>query len=231
MRAALADRHDPHLRERCRSSPPPGYPNAAALPGVSGIPLQPVDGHQPPGAQERPPGQLVSHRHRYPGEDVPQRLPAQPFPCPGDPARRRRPPLRVPAPPRAQPASQPGRDLLIVIAGEQRHRHREIHHDMRRQLPVRPPRLAPGRRHRVIDNIARHRGGQHPQRDLVRPADPGSHPSILRHKPRSCRPPATTPGIDTPDNQDQLTVRACRLLTRWFDLRGQFDARGMSRKR
>src|SRR5271170_4759442 len=45
-----------------------------------------------------------------------------------------------------------------------------------------------------------------PQRDPVRPPTLDSHPSTLRHKPPSCRPPGRTPRNDTPARQDQLTV-------------------------
>jgi len=171
---------------------------------VRGVPLEPVDAHQPPRPQERTAGQLICHWHRDLGEDVPQGLKAQPLACPGDPARRRRPPAGIPASPRAQRPGQPGRDLLIVIFGEQRHRHREIHHDVRRQLPVRPPRAAACRADRVIDDVTRYRRSEHPERNLVRPPAASSHPSILRHKPGSSQPPASADG--NTGKQDQLTV-------------------------
>jgi len=40
------------------------------------------------------------------------------------------------------------------------------------------------------------------------------------------RPPARTPRSDTFRNKDQLTLRGCRLLTRWFGLRCEGDAVG-----
>ena len=43
---------------------------------------------------------------------------------------------------------------------------------MRRTLPVRPLRLPPMRRHRVIDHIPRHRRRQQPQRHQLRQPKP-----------------------------------------------------------
>jgi len=70
------------------------------------------------GAEEGTPGQLISHRRRDPGEDVPQWLKTQPFPRPGDPAPGRRPHrasqhLHEPSVP-----GQPRRNLLPTGAGE-----------------------------------------------------------------------------------------------------------------
>jgi hypothetical protein len=91
-------------------------------------------------------------------------------------------PPGVPAPPDTQRAGQPRADLLIVIVGEQCHRHREIDHDMRRELPVRALRLPSRRRHRVIDNIARHnRQHRAAQRTPAPPARSG--PSNARQQP------------------------------------------------
>jgi hypothetical protein len=93
---------------------------------------------------------------------------------------------------------------------------------MRQRLPVRPPRAPAARRDRVIDHIARYRGGQRPQRDLIRAAALGSHPSISRpshgHAGRRPERQATTRR-----QHDQLTASgmppegheaACRVLGR-----------------
>lgn len=68
--------------------------------------------------------------------------------------------------------------------GEQRQRHREIHHHVRRQLPVRPPRTLASRRDHLIDSIPRDRRCQYSQRDPVRQAATGRH-AIVRHDQRS----------------------------------------------
>ena len=56
-------------------------------------------------------------------------------------------------------------------------RHHEIHHHVRRQLPLSPPRALPGRRDRVIDHS--------------RGTDEASTPSEIQSV--SAPPPATTP--------------------------------------
>ncbi len=174
--AALADRDHPDLRERRAVRVPRALTRVAERGGVlrrvRGVPLKAVDRHQPPARQERAPGQQLRHRHSHLAEQPPQRLIPQPLPGLGNPSGGRHAPRRVPAPPPRQRAGQPRRDLLIVIIGEQRHRHREIHHHVRRQLAIPPPGLPPGRRDRVIDRVPRNRGGQHPKRDLVRQPSP-----------------------------------------------------------
>jgi hypothetical protein len=87
------------------------------LPGVRGIPLEAVNGHEPPGPEERPGGQFLSNRDCDLGEQCLQRLVSQPLAGLGNTARRRHAPPIVPAPPRHQRLSQPGRDLFIVILG------------------------------------------------------------------------------------------------------------------
>jgi hypothetical protein len=200
MGGALADGHHPHLRV-CRLVilATAGEPERSGiLLRVRGIPLEPVDGHQPPRSQERPPGQLIRGRNRHPGEQLLHRLIPQPLAGLGDPARGRYAPRLIPAAPRGKGLSQPGRDLLIVIVGEQGHCHHEIDHDVRREFPIRPLRLPARSCYRVIDRIPRHRRGQHPQRHPVRQPSTGSHHAILRHRPRSCRQPGRTLRSDTP---------------------------------
>ena len=51
--------------------------------GIGNVQLEPVDGHQPPAAQERPPGQHPGHRLRHPVEQQLQRLGPQPSDGPG----------------------------------------------------------------------------------------------------------------------------------------------------
>ncbi len=43
--------------------------------------------------------------------------------------------------------------------------------------------LRPAAADRVVDDIARYRRSEHPERHLVRPPAASSHPSILRHRP------------------------------------------------
>ncbi len=179
MRPALADRHDPHLRESRAVRVPGRLAGVAELRGVlrrvRSVPLEPVDRHQPPPAQERAPGQQVRGRLRDLPEQLLQRLVPEPLPGLGDPARGRHAPRGIPALPRGQGPGQPRRDLLVVLVGEQGHRHREVDHHVRRQLAVPPPRLPPGSRDRVVHRVPGNRGSQHPQGDLVR------QPAALHH--------------------------------------------------
>lgn len=104
----------------------------------------------------------------------PRRSPArrQPLAGLGDSNRGRVPPGTVPAAQGGLLLRELGHDLLIVIIGVQRQSHREVEHDMRRTLPVRPLRLPPMSSLRVIVRITRHRRRQHPQRDQLRQPKP-----------------------------------------------------------
>jgi hypothetical protein len=53
---------------------------------------------------------------------------------------------------------------------------------MRREPAIGPPRLPARPSDGLINRIPRNRGGQHPERDVVRQPAAGSHLSILRHK-------------------------------------------------
>src|SRR5262249_25392304 len=108
---------------------------------VRGVPLQRVDRHQPPAPQEGPPGQQFRGRDRHLAEQLLHRLIPQPLAGLRDPARGRHAPRLIPAAPRGKSLRQPGRDLLIVVIGEQGQRHHQVHHDMRRELPIRALRL------------------------------------------------------------------------------------------
>ena len=92
MRGALADRDHPHLRVRRPArviSPGAGEPERGrVLRRIRGVPLEPVNRHQPPRPQERPGGQLLRHRGRHLGEQLFHRLVSQPLAGLGDPARR-----------------------------------------------------------------------------------------------------------------------------------------------
>jgi hypothetical protein len=78
-------------------------------------------------------------------------------------------------------AGQPRGGLLTVIVGEQRHGHREVHHDMRWQLSIRTLSLL-ARRHRVVDRNKRHRAVSIPSGSGLSNGV-SSHSSILSHKP------------------------------------------------
>jgi len=65
----------------------------------------------------------------------------EPLPRLRQPARRHRALRQVPAAPLSQGLRQPDPGLLVILLGQQRQRHREIHHDVRRELP--PFRFAP----------------------------------------------------------------------------------------
>ena len=200
VRGALADRHHPHLGKRRRRIILAGArepERGDVLRRGRGVPLEPVHAHQPPRPQERPRRVLVRDRDRDLREQLLHRLMAQPLPGLGDPARRRDRPRVIPAAPLPQRLGQLDDDLLVVIVGEQRQRHDEIHHHVRRQLPPGSLRALARRLDRVIDRIPRHPGRQHAQGDRVGQTA-ASHQTSLRHKPRSCRLPAETPGNDTP---------------------------------
>src|ERR1017187_5937541 len=68
-------------------------------------------------------------------------------------------------PPSASPSAEPRLPMVII---EQSQRHDEIDHHVRQELAVRPPRLLPVRRDRVIDRIAGRERSQHAERKPVR---------------------------------------------------------------
>jgi hypothetical protein len=118
---ALADRDDPHLRESRAAQVSGRLAGISELGGVvvcvRGVPLEPVDAHQPPSRQERAPGQQFRDRLRdLPGQLL-QRLVPEPLPGLGDPARGRHAPRGIPAVPQDQGPGQPGRDLLVILLG------------------------------------------------------------------------------------------------------------------
>ena len=90
VRGALTDRHYPRLRVRgpvLLTGPGAGEAErGGVLRRIRGIPLEPVDGHQPPRPQERPGRQLIRHRRRHLGEQLFHRLVSQPLAGLGDPA-------------------------------------------------------------------------------------------------------------------------------------------------
>ena len=96
---------------------------------------------------------------------------------------------------------QPEGDLLVVVIGEQRQRHREIHHDVRREPAIGPLRLPARRGDRLINRIPRDRTGKHPQRDVFRRPAAGSHLSILRHKDVIITVSRQTATNDTPTSR------------------------------
>ena len=83
-------------------------------------------------------------------QDRPHRLASQPLASLGDPARGRRRPLAVPASPPGQRSVSRTATFLVVDVGEQRQRHREIHHDVRREPGIGPLRLPARRGDRFI---------------------------------------------------------------------------------
>ena len=189
MRCALADRHRPGLgkRRRCVVLAGPGVPERRGVRlRVRDIPFQAVHAHLPRRAQERPRRVLRRHRPRDLREHLSHGLMPEPLPRLRQPARRHRALRQVPAAPVSQGLRQPDPGLLVILPGEKRQRHREIHHHVRRQLPALPPRALARDLHRVVDRVARHPGRQHAQRDPV--AQPAlSHHTSLRHNRRSCR--------------------------------------------
>jgi hypothetical protein len=201
-RRALGDRHRPGLGVRGRglagAGAGAGVPERRGVrPGIRDVPFQAVHAHLPPRPQERPRRVFRRHRPRDLRERLLHRLMPEPLPCLRQPARRHRALRRVPAAPVSQGLRQPDPGLLVVLGGEKRQRHREIHHDMRRQLPALALHGLAGRLDRLIDRVPRYPGRQHAQGDPVAQAAL-SHTASLRHNPRSCRQPAETPRSDTP---------------------------------
>ncbi len=200
MRCALADRHRPGLgkRRRCVVLAGPGVPERRSVRlRIRDIPFQAVHAHLPPRAQERPRRVLRRHRPRDLREHLSHGLMPEPLPRLRQPACRHRALRRVPAAPVSQGLRQPDPGLLVILLGEKRQRHREIHHDVRRELPAFPLCALPRRLDRLVDRVPRHPGRQHAQGDPVAQAAL-SHTASLRHNPRSFRQPAETPRSDTP---------------------------------
>ena len=175
---AFGNGQHPHLRKR-RSF----LPRAAGtselrdvLVAVGGVPLETVDAHQPPAAEERAWGQFLGDRDRDLLEHLGQRLGSQPLPGLGDTAGGGDLPARVPAAPPGQGRGQPGEHFLVVLGGEQRQRQHVIHHHMRREFPAGALRAPAGHRDRGVHHIPRHRRRQHSQRHRIRqPTTPHPH--------------------------------------------------------
>ena len=112
---------------------------------------------------------------------------AQPFAGLGDRRGGRHRPGRVPAVPPVQRPGDLGRDLGVVVVGEQAQRQRQIRDHVRGQLAVAAFLPHPAHRDRLIDQVPGHRRDQHPQRHLIRP-----HHHTLAHERRPCQPPRRT---------------------------------------
>ncbi len=185
VRGALADGDHPRLRERRAVGPRPRVAELrGVVRGLGGVPVEPVDGHQPPRPQPRPPSELLGHRDSDGLEHLGHRRRPQPRPRLSDPPGGRHRRVLVPAPPRTQRLREPDHDLLVVIVGVQRQRHREIHHHVRGRLAARTLGRPATHRNRGVHHITRHRPGQHPQRDQIgqRSTHLTSHnPMITRH--------------------------------------------------
>ena len=142
---------------------------------------------------------------------------AQAFAGLGDRRRSRHPPRRVPAPPPVQRPGDLGRDLFVVIIGEQPQPQRQIRDHVRGQLAVRPFLPHPAHRDRFIDRVPGHRVDQHPQRHLIRP-----HHHTLAHNRRPCQPsrlqtitPRRTDQELPAQGLDQLKLRGIGLRLGW----------------
>ena len=181
-RPALADRDQPDLRVRAVPGPRPERRPVRL--GVRCLQLGPVNGHQPPRAEERAVRLQPGDGLRDLREQLRHRLGAEALPGLGDRALRGRLPPPVPRPPRPQRPGQPLGDLLIVLIAEQRQRHDQVNHHMRRQLAAPPASTLPGRLHRIIDSVTGHPRRQNTKRHQVRQHQPG-HPASLRHDQRS----------------------------------------------
>ena len=201
VRRALAYRHRPGLGKRRRGTvlAGAGEPERGDI-RLCGrdVPFQPVHAHLPPRPQERAFRVLGRDRHRDLREHLSHRLVSKPLPRLREPARRHHALRRIPAAPVREGLRQPDPGLLVILLGEKRQRHREIHHHVRRKLAALALRAFPRGLNRVINRVARHPGRQHAQGDPVAPPAL-SHTARLRHNPRSCRPAGKTPSSDTPD--------------------------------
>jgi hypothetical protein len=169
VRPTLGQRHHPHLRVSRAVIPGPGVPELRGVVlGIGHIDVEPVDRQQPPPTHPRPPSEHPTHRLGHTLEHLSHQLATQPFTGLGDPTGGRHRPRRVPASPRRQRPGDLGRDLLIVILGEQAQRHRQVRPHMRGQLPTRTLGGEPARRDRHITHIPRNSRHQHTQRPLIR---------------------------------------------------------------
>ena len=104
-------------------------------------------------------------------------------------------PRVFPAPPRGQRLAQADHHFLVIVLGEQRQRHREIHHHVRRHLAARTLGRPAPRRDRGVHHLAGHRRRQHPQRNQIRQGPcrrPTSNTNIISTSHR--RTVATRPG-------------------------------------
>ena len=123
---------------------------------------------------------------------------AQPFTGLGDPTGGRYRPRRVPASPVTQRAGDLGRDLLVVILGEQAQRHRQMRRHMRRQLSTRPLLPGPARRYRRVDRVPRHR-----------------HPPL---HPWPVITTVTSPLITSPRRTDQKSASTIKIILSYMAL-------------
>jgi site-specific DNA recombinase len=191
MRAALAQRSDPDLREgACARSawrPRPAKETRIGR-GIGHIERGAIHRDQPPGPVERPGCGLGGQRLAYRGEQRPQRLGPQPGPRPRDRRRGRHPPAPLPPPRIGQSLGQQPGHLLIPLAEKQAHRQHVINHHPRWQQPA-PPLHPPRLRHHPVHQLRRERHRQKPNRDPVRQPLTGRR----LHLP-STRHPGTLPG-------------------------------------
>ena len=189
--AAFRHRHHPHLGGGDRVSPDPAYPNTSAFCGVSGTshsnPSMAINRHdpsQPPRVSRSATRAATCENSSASGSGPSRRRPWVIPPLVGTEHARSQHPIR-------QRVRQPGDDLLVVLLGEQRHRHREVHHHMRRKLAIRPLRALAGQPDRLIDRVPR-------------PA----------HRSRSSRSAARSGNIQALDHQRTVTTPATRNATR-----------------
>jgi len=201
MRGALADRHPPGpwetppVRRPCRSRGIRTPQRSASCPGY---PIQAVHAHLPPRAQERPRLSSVATGLATCAKHLSHRsCPSRCRACVSPPV------VTVPCDrsqqaPLSQGLRQPDPGLLVILPGEKGQRHREIHHDVRRELPAFPLRALPRRLDRIVDPRPAGTQDASTPREIQSLKRPSATLASLRHNPRSCRQPAGTPRSDTP---------------------------------
>src|SRR5262249_23769173 len=135
--------------------PVPAYPNSAAFSLASGTshpnPSMVISRHGPRNAPSVPASaaDTATCANSSRSGSCPSRCRAWVIP---PPLATSPPPPPHPHPPPAPPG-QPDDDLLRVTPADPRHRHRKVHHAVRRELPARPLRAPARGLHRVIDRI------------------------------------------------------------------------------
>ena len=147
-------------------------------------------------------GQQVGDRHRDAVEDLAHHLRAQPPAGLGDRTGGGHGIAAAAGAEAGQRLDHAGRDLLIVLAAEQRQAHDQADHHVRGQLAIGAAGLPAVLSHHLVDHIARDIGGQDPDGDQILHL-PFPQP-VLIHARHGGQPNRR---MAHPQQQDQLMLR------------------------